>query len=206
MLVSSLRNIGLATMQNKDEIDVILEQQWNDIKKSKKILICNLDLDSRSLSLESIDNSLDNLRKVLPGLTSGSSQNFSPFVRIYHSVSQDDNRFFSLKPSTIVKFEKTSSFENSQSTEEIASKFGIWLKRNKEILQENILKHFEEYYLTKSNKDELVIMKDAPLYLSFKIKTREGFRYIGDIPDFERMYLSRKHASQNSAKIKNNLP
>ncbi|MHA1420232.1 MAG: hypothetical protein ACTSPO_15060, partial [Candidatus Heimdallarchaeaceae archaeon] len=205
MLISTLRNIGLATMGDQDEIDVLLEEQWKAIKKSEKLVVCEINFDQNKFGLESIDNSQANLLKILPGITGGNSRNYSPFVKIKHFISLNDKKFSSLSPETILKLDKIADFELAKDKDNICSKFGLWLGKNQKKLQEKLYNYFQENFLIQSNEEDAVIAKDAPVYLAFRFRYQNEDKYIGEYSEFQNTYIERKERSQSTKKI-SNLP
>ncbi|MHA1223771.1 MAG: hypothetical protein ACTSP3_11115, partial [Candidatus Heimdallarchaeaceae archaeon] len=80
MLISILRNLGLATIGELGELEVILEEQANRLRNVKKVINCKVDFQSNSFDFETVDFSREKISKFLPGLQSKSSTNLSPFI------------------------------------------------------------------------------------------------------------------------------
>jgi len=194
MLISALRNIGLATIGSKDEIDIILEEQARKIEKSKVIVVCDIDLTQNTFKISVEDLQIDKIKKYLPGVVTGNSKNLSPFLAIKHQKSSNDKQFSSLAPKDMVNFDKMPLFDAfiSEIKDNLLLQFSMLINEKKDDISAEIYSLFEREYLDEKDKGIKVISKNAPKYLVFRINEQ----FPGEIEAFRRLYLLQKSYGQ----------
>ncbi len=198
MLVSVLRNIGLATLGTKSELDIILEEQAKKLSKSPSIFVCNLSLEENSYSIEIEDLNIAKKDFYLPGVTTGNSRNFSPFFSLKYPTGKNKD-FSKLTPDKIINFKKIpdyNSFLEKLNDPTIFDFFKLMEQKIEEIckeLYEVITKEFTE----EKDEGQLVVTKNAPQFIVFQMNGK----YPGEIEAFRTLFLLQKSATKGKKKI-----
>ncbi len=198
MLLSALRNLGLASIGEKSELDIILSEQREKFRKEKNILVCNVNLEDGSFAIETIDVDLDKVPLYLPGLVTGGSKNYSPLMKIQHQKKKIKD-FTILKPEDVINLKKLPDFEtflNEFSDKPIIKSFSQWLEDNADKVVLTVIDIFKRDYLDEKSTNSSVVRKDAPKYMSFKINDE----FIGEIDEFKALYMWQKNASRKTKK------
>ncbi|UJG44407.1 MAG: TM1802 family CRISPR-associated protein [Candidatus Heimdallarchaeum endolithica] len=198
MLVSVLRNIGLATLGTKSELDIILEEQAKKLTKSPSIFVCNLNLEENTFSIEIEDLSQDKIDIYLPGVTSGNSRNYSPLFALKYQKGNDKD-FSKLSPGEIINFKKIPDYNSflEKLNEPIILDFFKLMEQKIEEICEELYKRITQEFTEEKDKEQLVVTKNAPKFIVFQLNGK----YPGEIEAFRTLFLLQKSATKGKKKI-----
>ncbi|MHA1204186.1 MAG: TM1802 family CRISPR-associated protein [Candidatus Heimdallarchaeaceae archaeon] len=201
MLVSVLRNIGLATIGEKDEIDIILEEQSKKLARSPSIFVCNVNLDKKTFEINIEDMDISKIKAYLPGIVSGHSKNYSPFLALKYQKSSKEKDFRKLQPEDLLNLKKIpdiSLFVNEIEDVRVLS-FFRWLEANKEELCQRLHLIVEKEYTEEKDNGQVGVTKNAPKFIVFKI---DGL-FPGEIESFRNLFLLQKsYSTKKKGKVK----
>jgi len=189
LLVSILRNIGSATIGELGELELLLEEQAIKLRNVKRIINCKVDINSDVFNLETEDFSSEKIAKILPGLRTGSTINYSPFISINIPFGKKAE-ISSLEEDSLINFDKITGYDKfgGQLSDKLPVSFNLWLEKNRRKILVELLKYLKENFSVVQEEKE-VLNRETPRYLVFSFKDNGTYKFPGEIDSFKELYL-----------------